>query len=225
MTTVSRLAAAALLLTAAQAPAAELKKLDRTIARQPAYTSKQPRYCLLVFGPQAATRVWLVADGEFLYVDRNGNGDLTEPGERVRFPGFRTSGDGPYAGEREVEAGTVAEGKLRHERLRVAQKRVKPRLPARERWEEELQALAGGKEGALVYEVSLSVEVRPGPGDPFRITGRVSQYAGLDGDGFLQFASSLTARRTRLFSTFAARCGWACTRRSASPWARRDATC
>jgi hypothetical protein len=73
--------------------AADLTKVDRTIKKEPAYTGK-PKYCLLVFGPEANTRVWLVLDvvskpwepdgsKNALYVDRNGNGDLTEPGERV----------------------------------------------------------------------------------------------------------------------------------------------
>src|SRR6516164_5027781 len=61
---------------------ADLTKIDRTIAKEPAYKSK-PKYCLLVFGSEAKTRVWLVLDGDALYVDRNGNGDLTEPGEKV----------------------------------------------------------------------------------------------------------------------------------------------
>ncbi len=65
----------------APASAADLNKVDRTIAREPVYQSK-PRYCLLVFGPEAKTRVWLVVDGDVLYVDRNGNGDLTEGDER-----------------------------------------------------------------------------------------------------------------------------------------------
>src|SRR5262245_34194322 len=59
----------------------DLSKIDRTIAKEPAYKS-EPKYCLLVFGPEAKTRVWLVLDGDTLYVDRNGNGDLTEKGER-----------------------------------------------------------------------------------------------------------------------------------------------
>ena len=67
--------------TAVTAWGADLTKIDRTIAKEPAYTSK-PKYCLLVFGPEAKTRVWLVPDGDTLYVDRNGNGDLTEKGER-----------------------------------------------------------------------------------------------------------------------------------------------
>jgi hypothetical protein len=40
-------------------------------------------YCLLALGPKAETRVWLVLDGDTFYIDRNGNGDLTEPDERV----------------------------------------------------------------------------------------------------------------------------------------------
>jgi hypothetical protein len=61
--------------------ATDLSKIDRSIAKEPAYQSK-PKYCLVVFGPEAATRVWLVLDGDTLYVDRNSNGDLTEKGKR-----------------------------------------------------------------------------------------------------------------------------------------------
>lgn len=61
--------------------AQDLTKIDRRLVKEPAYQTKQVKYCLLVFGPEAAHRVWLVQDGETLYVDRNGNGDLTEPGE------------------------------------------------------------------------------------------------------------------------------------------------
>jgi len=66
--------------TAVTACGADLTKIDCTIAKEPAYQSK-PKYCLLVFGPDAKTRVWLVLDGDTLYVDRNGNGDLTDDGE------------------------------------------------------------------------------------------------------------------------------------------------
>jgi hypothetical protein len=37
----------------------------------------------LVFGPERQQRVWMVLDGATLYVDLNGNGDLTEPDERL----------------------------------------------------------------------------------------------------------------------------------------------
>ena len=56
--------------------AADLAKIDRTIHHELAYQSKAPKYCLLVFGPAAQTKVWLVVDGDTLYVDETGNGDL-----------------------------------------------------------------------------------------------------------------------------------------------------
>jgi hypothetical protein len=71
---------------AADAPrkieAPDLTKIKRTIAKEPKYQGK-PEYCLLVFGPEAKFHVWLVVDGAVLYVDRNGNGDLTGPGKHV----------------------------------------------------------------------------------------------------------------------------------------------
>jgi hypothetical protein len=74
---------AALGLLAAPAGSVDLAKIDRSIHKEPVYQSKDPQYCLLAFGPEAKIQVWLVLDGDVLYVDRNGNGDLTEPGERI----------------------------------------------------------------------------------------------------------------------------------------------
>jgi len=54
----------------------DLSKVDRRIIEPTGLVN--PRYCLLVFGPQAKSCVWIVVDGEKVYVDRNGNGDLTE---------------------------------------------------------------------------------------------------------------------------------------------------
>jgi hypothetical protein len=67
---------------AGSARAADSSIISRTIAKEPVY-KKEPKYCLIVFGPEATTRVWLVLDGDVLYVDKNGNGNLTEPGERL----------------------------------------------------------------------------------------------------------------------------------------------
>src|SRR5437588_1748457 len=133
--------AVVILLPPAGARATDLKKLNRGIVKEPAYVTKQPKYCLLVFGPQATTRVWLVADGDFLYVDRNGNGDLTEPGERVRFSGFREIAQGAFAAERDVEAGDILEGKLKHERLVVTQQRIRKTFADKEPWEEGLRSI------------------------------------------------------------------------------------
>jgi hypothetical protein len=77
------------------AKAEDLSKIDRTLDKQPAYASKEPKYCLLVFGPKADTRVWLVLDlaydplrekpgkTESLYADLNGNGNLTDAGQQI----------------------------------------------------------------------------------------------------------------------------------------------
>src|SRR5262249_61068994 len=72
-----------LLFVAQPALGVDLTKIDRTIAKEPVYQSKTPSYGLLVFGPEAKSRAWIVMDGDSLYVDRNCNGDLTEPGERL----------------------------------------------------------------------------------------------------------------------------------------------
>lgn len=71
--------------------AVDLKNIDRKIQKQPDYHSSRPRYGLLVFGQKRATRVWAVFDKstadnklyDVLYFDRNANGDLTDPGERI----------------------------------------------------------------------------------------------------------------------------------------------
>lgn len=72
-----------LLFAAQPALGVDLAKIDRTIAKEPAYQSKTPKYGLLVFGPETKSRAWVVLDGDSLYVDRNCNGDLTEEGERL----------------------------------------------------------------------------------------------------------------------------------------------
>jgi hypothetical protein len=77
------LTAAALTACPGRTAATDLSKIDRSIAKEPAYESK-PKYCLVVFGLGAKTRVWLVVDGNVLYADRNSDGDLT--GKDERFP-------------------------------------------------------------------------------------------------------------------------------------------
>src|SRR6516165_4437800 len=113
------LAPAALMLWASPAWSADLAKIDRRIAREPAYQTKAPRYCLLVFGPEAKTRVWLVQDGDVLYVDRNGNGELTEEGKRVKL---EQQGDG----FRTFKAGDVRADGLTHTGLIVTQMKASP---------------------------------------------------------------------------------------------------
>jgi hypothetical protein len=89
--------------------AADLSQIPRTIAKEPAYQGR-PKYCLLVFGPEAAHRVWLVLDGDTLYVDRNGNGDLTEPGEKIAAE----KGEGVTEGNYNFPVGDVTLGQQVH---------------------------------------------------------------------------------------------------------------
>ena len=102
-------ALAALGLSTATVVAADSIQVERRIAKEPAYQSRSPKYCLLVFGAEAKTRVWLVLDGDTLYVDRNANGDLTEANERIKRNG------------KKFEAGEITEraGKAKYAHLRV----------------------------------------------------------------------------------------------------------
>ncbi len=102
--------------------------------KEPAYQGK-PRYLYLAFGPTGDTRVWAVADGNRLYLDRNGDGDLTNdpdspvtalPAGQVPTPpqssfgppggGGRGGGPGSDSGAREAvltrRGHTFAAGKL-----------------------------------------------------------------------------------------------------------------
>ena len=85
---------ACLLLTAVLGRAGDgpdLRDVDRRAPREPASTSRRPLYGLLVFGPEAKARVWMVLDRskpdagpyDVLYADLDADGDLTEPAERV----------------------------------------------------------------------------------------------------------------------------------------------
>jgi hypothetical protein len=106
-----------LLLVTPASLAADLAKIERTIGKEPAYRTKAPKYGLLAFGPEGKDRVWLVHDGDTLYVDRNGNGDLTEPGEKVaaeKEPGHDPEKDG-YT----FDVGELTAGGLTHKGLRV----------------------------------------------------------------------------------------------------------
>jgi hypothetical protein len=115
-------AAALLVLAGATAvDGTDLARLPRSIRREATYSGK-PGYCLLVFGPKAEHRVWLVLDRDHLYVDRNGNGDLTEKGERVALGKWKPAKLHPaHSRERSIRAGDLHVGGLRHTELVVLQ--------------------------------------------------------------------------------------------------------
>jgi hypothetical protein len=58
------------------ARAVDYAKVDRAIGKEPAYQAS-PKYALLLFGKEAKLRVWVVLDGQTVYLDRKGDGDLT----------------------------------------------------------------------------------------------------------------------------------------------------
>jgi hypothetical protein len=96
---------------------------ERRLTKEPVYQGT-PRYYLLVFGEEAKSSVWLVFDGTTLYVDRNANGDLTEPGERfsAKESKVTTEIDGKEYPQLDYEIPDVTErdGKTKHSQLRVS---------------------------------------------------------------------------------------------------------
>jgi hypothetical protein len=68
------------LLMDAPALAVDYDNIDRSISKEPAYSGK-PEFALLLIGAEAR-RVWVVVDGETIYIDRNSDGDLTAANER-----------------------------------------------------------------------------------------------------------------------------------------------
>lgn len=174
-----RLIVLAAVLTSAtsRVSASDLASIDRTIAKEPAYQSKQVKYCLLVFGPEAKTRVWLVQDGDTLYVDRNGNGDLTGEAKCVPIKQkdkfFRT-----------FEAGSITDGLLTHTDLSISQ------LPVDEggvgNAKEFARIKAQGGE-PWTWWIRLSVE-RPAD-DSRPLPKRISYVINGDGFGYLLFAN------------------------------------
>jgi len=115
MKKMAALTAVTLLGTAGWAHTAGLDKIDRNIAKEPVYQGK-PAYCLLVFGPEAKTRVWLVLDAKAkcLYVDRNGNGDLTEKGKQFTPTNHNLD-------QRIYEVGEIiaSDGRTKYSKLRI----------------------------------------------------------------------------------------------------------
>ncbi len=154
----------------------DLAKIERKIAKEPAYQSK-PKYCLLVLGPEARTRVWLVQDGDTLYVDRNGNGDLTEPDEKVMAE--KRKDPDPDDRNYSFAAGELHEGGKRHLNLSVLIGDLNRALA-------EAKAVLERDPKAKDYRVGLEVE-RPGH-QGLGAGGRLVQGAGSDAHGLLQFA-------------------------------------
>jgi hypothetical protein len=174
----------AFLVCAGVAPAAELAVPVPAPRKEPAYHTKAPLYALLVLGPETKDRVWLVHDGDTLYVDRNGDGDLREAGKRVTA---RVEKDGSPEGRGyHFDAGEIGLGGRVHRGLTI---QASPIRIYSEGIKDQSNARAALKAdpGAMVYRVSLDVD-QPGF-HGMGLGGRVIERAGLiDGNGALLFS-------------------------------------
>jgi hypothetical protein len=56
--------------------------VERKLLKEPQYKSP-PRYALLVLGAKGSPVVWMIEDGNTLYVDKNANGDMTDDGPPI----------------------------------------------------------------------------------------------------------------------------------------------
>ena len=180
--------AAAVLLTHFGNPlSASPPKIDRTLKKEPAYKSPAPKYGLLGFGPQAADRVWLVVDGNTLYVDRNGNGDLTEAGEKVEAE----------RSERETasnilsfQAGAISVGGRVHKGLSISFIPLKLYADGEELGKRpDVRAVLEKDAEATTVVLSVDVEMPELKGGG--IDGRINFVAGpVDQDGVFQFTGN-----------------------------------
>jgi len=142
-------------------PGVDLSKIDRTLLKEPRYRA-DPKYCLVTFGPNARTQVWLVLDGDALYVDRNGNGNLTEQGERVAAEG--------QEGERRYRVGELRDGSLTHSDFVLLEDKPHPAMVGES--EEVVDRLCKENPQSHVCLISIkvqhSVEDRRGPRATYR---------------------------------------------------------
>jgi WD40 repeat protein len=169
-----------MLLLAACGSAADLSKIERTIDKLPAFETAAQGYCLLVFGPEAHKHVWLVHDGPVLYVDRNGNGDLTEPEDRVAADKIEGATEGEYS----FKAGDIADGSRLHKDLNVSWytlNHLRNSLP-------ELREALVRNPKFRACSVDIDIELPDLRGDG--LGGRVSEGASAwDCHGLLEFAA------------------------------------
>jgi hypothetical protein len=161
-------------------------KIDRTIGKEPIYKSKAPKYGLLVFGPQAKDRTWLVLDGDTLYVDRNGNGDLTDPGEKILAD--KKAGRDPEEDGYTFEVGEVTVGGRTHKGLSVSTTPLKRYTDTTSGQRTDVKAALAKDPKAVLVSLSIDVDVPGIKGGG--LGGRVHFLAGVDLNGFLQFAEA-----------------------------------
>ncbi|MCS6977486.1 MAG: hypothetical protein NZM31_10830 [Gemmatales bacterium] len=170
-------------LAKANESAVDLSKIERRIGKEPAYQGK-PGYLLLVFGPEAKHKAWLVLDGNTLYVDRFGTGDLDRPECRVEGKPHPCC---PCV----FEAGDLTLGEQQYTNLRVFVYEAKDsthRTETEPLLKEFLQANPNGKLVSLSLEMPFEKLFPDDRAD--KPIQRVTRSVGpCDYKGILQFAS------------------------------------
>lgn len=186
MTRITVLLATAWLATAAPT-FADIPKIDRKIGREPVYQTKSPHYCLLAFGLDAKDHVWLVVDGDSLYVDRNGNGDLTEADEKIAATPI--PGRDPEKYGLSFRVGELKVGGRTHKDLNVRFTPLKLYADSSIGKRPDVQAALA--EGPMATGASINLDVDVPGMQGGGIGGRVTFIAGLlDLNGTLRFGES-----------------------------------
>jgi hypothetical protein len=149
--------------------------------KEPKYT-KKPGYLKLQFHKDRSSTVWVVRDGNTLYVDRNGNGDLTEPSEKI------TAKKQDGSESTSFEVGDLTLGKRTHKLFNVEEfslSRYKDNSSIMS--QPQIQEAFKKDPNAKVLMLSLSVQSeRLQGGGP---QGRLDMMAGFyDPKGVLQFS-------------------------------------
>lgn len=83
-------------------------QVDRKLSEEPDYKSDDPRYALLVIGPERNLRVWMVLDGFTLYADANLDGRIDPKFEKFKVADEKTD-------PTNFEKFTVADGGIEFE--------------------------------------------------------------------------------------------------------------
>ena len=159
--------------------------------KEPKYAGK-PVYAAIAFGPTPADKVWLALDGDTLYVDRTGPGDLTAAGSKVpaelpRHGRPRDDADGYNF----LVGGVTVNGRT-HQNITLYVSPLKGYADSYADSVPGFKEVLKADPAARAYRLNVSAS-RPGlaGGDP---GGRVGFTAGpVDATGVLQFAATPAA--------------------------------
>ena len=187
-----------ILLTAGPIPSGPTAQLAETrIGKEPTYTTKTPRYLLLAFGPRAEHCRWLVIDGDAVYLDRDGNGDLTDEGEKVTAEAFKKSAHPAHESERSIRLGELKIGDHTHKNLSVIQTKYlrkfdKTREPGGstpEEWQKAMDEVYREEPSGITVAVVMAVDMHCYPAFRKSKVRHVMHFAGRDATGSLRLGT------------------------------------